>query len=208
MEDEDNLLPISALQHLVFCPRQCGLIHVERAWAENRLTAEGALLHERVQSGETTTRGALRILRALPLVSHRLGITGYADVVEVHRAAGGGECALPIEYKRGTTKAHDADRVQLCAQAMCIEEMMRLPVPEGVLFYGARRRRDIVIFDSALRNRTEALVVELRNLLDRGVLPPPRHGAHCRSCSLNEVCRPTLQGRSAAAWTERMRLNG
>jgi CRISPR-associated protein Cas4 len=123
MEDEDDLLPISALQHLVFCPRQCALIHIEREWAENRLTAEGGLLHARVQSGETTTRGALRVLRALPLVSHRLGLTGYADVVEIHRAEGGGERAFPVEYKRGTTKAHDADRVQLCAQALCIEEL-------------------------------------------------------------------------------------
>jgi CRISPR-associated exonuclease Cas4 len=157
MEDEDDLLPISALQHLVFCPRQCALIHIERAWAENRLTAEGGLLHARVQSGETTTRGALRVLRALPLVSHRLGLTGYADVVEIHRAEGGGERAFPVEYKRGTTKAHDADRVQLCAQALCIEEMISLPVTEGALFYGTPRRREIVAIDTALRTRGRKL---------------------------------------------------
>ena len=209
MEDEDDLLPISALQHLVFCPRQCGLIHLERAWAENRLTAEGGLLHARVQSGETTTRGALRVLRALPLVSRRLGLTGYADVVEIHRAEGGGERAFPVEYKRGTTKAHDADRVQLCAQALCIEEMMGLPVTEGALFYGTPRRREAVVIDAALRTRTEALVTELRKMIESGILPPPRYGAHCRSCSLIEVCRPTLHGgRSAAAWIERMRLEG
>ena len=207
MEDEDDLLPISALQHLVFCPRQCALIHVEREWAENRLTAEGGLLHARVQSGETTTRGALRVLRALPVVSHRLGITGYADVVEIHRSADGGERAFPVEYKRGTTKAHDADRVQLCAQALCIEEMMDLSVPDGALFYGARRRRETVMFDAALRERTEALVAELRKMIENRVLPPPRYGPHCRSCSLIEVCRPTLYiGRSASAWTERMRV--
>jgi len=207
MEDEDDLLPISALQHLVFCPRQCALIHLEREWAENRLTVEGDLLHARVQSGETTTRGALWVLRTLPLVSHRLGITGYADVVEIHRAEGGGERAFPVEYKRGTTKAHDADRVQLCAQALCIEEMTGLPVPEGALFYGARRRREAVAFDTALRERTEALVAELRSMIEKRVLPPPRYGAHCRSCSLMEVCRPTLRGgRSASAWTERMRV--
>jgi CRISPR-associated exonuclease Cas4 len=208
MEDEDDLLPISALQHLVFCPRQCALIHLEREWAENRLTAEGNLLHARVQSGETTTRGALRVIRSLPLVSHRLGITGYADVVEIYRAEDGGERAFPVEYKRGTTKAHDADRVQLCAQALCIEEMTGLPVPEGALFYGARRRRENAVFDAALRQRTEALVAELRNILESRILPPPRYGAHCRACSLIEICRPTLRGgRSAAAWTERMRLD-
>jgi CRISPR-associated exonuclease Cas4 len=206
--EDDDLLPISALQHLVFCPRQCALIHIEGAWVDNRLTAEGSLLHARVQSGETTTRGALRVLRALPLVSHRLGITGYADVVEVHRATDNArERAFPVEYKRGTTKGHDADRVQLCAQALCIEEMMDLPVPEGALFYATPRRRETVSFDAGLRARTEALVVELRGIFDNGDVPPPRYGSHCRACSLVEVCRPTLRGgRSAAAWTERMRL--
>jgi len=205
MEGEDDLLPISALQHLVFCPRQCALIHLDREWAENRLTAEGGLLHARVQKGETTTRGALRVLRALPIVSRRLGLTGYADVVEIHRAESGGERAFPVEYKRGATKPHDA-HVQLCAQALCIEEMLDLPVTEGALFYGAQRRREQMVFDDALRAHTESLVGELRGLFDLGVLPPPRYGAHCRSCSLVEVCRPALYlGRSASAWTERMR---
>jgi CRISPR-associated exonuclease Cas4 len=206
MEGEDDFLPISALQHLVFCPRQCALIHLEREWVENRLTTEGGLLHARVQAGETTTRGALRVLRALPVVCRRLGLTGYADVVEIHRREGGGEQAFPVEYKRGATKSHDADRVQLCAQALCIEEMLDLPVDEGALFYGTPRRRERVVFDSALRACTEALVGELRSLLDSGVLPPPRHGPHCRSCSLLEVCRPALyHKRSAVAWTERIR---
>jgi CRISPR-associated exonuclease Cas4 len=208
MEGEDDLLPISALQHLVFCPRQCALIHLDREWAENRLTAEGRLLHARVHSEETTTRGALRVLRALPIVSHRLGLTGYADVVEIHRAEGSGERAFPVEYKRGTTKPHDADRVQLCAQAFCIEEMLNLPVTEGALFYGTPRRRERVAFDDVLRVRTESLVSELRSLFDLGELPPPRYGAHCRSCSLVEVCRPALyRARSASGWTERMRTD-
>jgi CRISPR-associated exonuclease Cas4 len=205
--EEDDLLPISALQHFVFCPRQCALIHIERTWEENQLTAEGELLHARVQSGETTTRGALRVLRALPLVSHRLGIAGVADVVEIHRAPGGGEEAFPVEYKRGTTKVHDADRVQLCAQALCLEEMLSLPVPQGALFYAKPRRRDLVKFDAALRARAEAVIVEVQQMMDSGVVPPPRYGARCRSCSLIEVCQPKLySGRSAAAWTERLRL--
>jgi CRISPR-associated exonuclease Cas4 len=205
--EEDDLLPISALQHFVFCPRQCALIHIERAWEENQLTSEGALLHARVQSGEATTRGALRVLRALPLVSRRLGITGFADVVEIHRTADGGEEAFPVEYKRGTTKSHDADRVQLCAQALCLEEMLGLRVPQGALFYATPRRRDLVEFDIKLRARTEAAIGETRRMLDSGQVPPPRYGPHCRSCSLIEVCRPRFYGsRSAAAWTERMRL--
>jgi CRISPR-associated exonuclease Cas4 len=166
------------------------------------------LLHARVHSEETTTRGALRVLRALPIVSHRLGLIGYADVVEIHRAEGSGERAFPVEYKRGTTKPHDADRVQLCAQAFCIEEMLNLPVTEGALFYGTPRRRERVAFDDVLRVRTESLVSELRSLFDLGKLPPPRYGAHCRSCSLVEVCRPALyRARSASGWTERMRTD-
>jgi CRISPR-associated exonuclease Cas4 len=206
MEGEDDLLPISALQHLVFCPRQCALIHLEQQWMDNRLTAERELLHARVQSGEVTTRGALRVLRALPLVSHRLRLTGYADVVEIHRGEAEGEKAFPVEYKRGTTKSHDADRVQLCAQALCIEEMLSLPVTEGALFYGSARRRESVLFDDVLKARTEALVGELRTLFESGTLPPPRYGPHCRSCSLIEACRPALyNGRSASGWTERIR---
>ncbi len=203
---DDELAPISALQHLVFCPRQCALIHLERAWAENRLTAEGDLLHARVQSGETTTRGALRVYRALSLVSRRLGLIGVADVVEIHRAEDGSEQAYPIEYKRGAPKTHDADRVQLCAQALCLEEMLDLAVPEGALFYAAPRRRETVTFDAVLRQETEAYAVQLRELLDRGGIPPPRIGPHCRSCSLEEICRPHLSEKpSAASWLERAR---
>ena len=180
MEGEDDLLPISALQHLVFCPRQCALIHLDREWAENRLTTEGALLHARVQSGETTTRSALRVLRSLPVVSHRLGLTGFADVVEIHGTEAGGERAFPVEYKRGTTKPHDADRVQLCAQALCIEEMLGLPVTEGALFYGTPRPREKVFFDDVLRARTES------------------RSASCAACSISGCFRRPAMARIAA----------
>ena len=206
MEDEDDLLPISALQHLVFCPRQCALIHLERVWAENRLTVEGDLLHARVQEGETTTRGVLRTHRSLPLASRRLGLSGYADVVEIVRREDGTEAAFPVEYKRGAPKAHDADRVQLCAQALCLEEMLTLPVPEGALFYATPRRREPVVFDAGLRARTEALASELRAMIASRTVPPPRLGPHCRSCSLNDICRPELaDGKRASAWIERAR---
>ena len=206
MEDEDDLLPISALEHLVFCPRQCALIHVERVWAENRLTVEGDLLHARVQEGETTTRGVLRTHRSLPLVNRRLGLSGYADVVEIVRQEDGTEAAFPVEYKRGMPKAHDADRVQLCAQALCLEEMLGLPVPDGALFYATPRRREEVAFDAGLRARTEALAAELRTMISSRTIPPPRLGPHCRSCSLNDICRPELaEGKRASAWIERVR---
>jgi len=202
---EQDPLPISALQHLAFCPRQCALIHLEDAWAENRLTAEGEILHRRVQSGDVTSRGALRAWRALPLRSERLGLIGIADVVEILKAEGGGTRALPIEYKRGKPKIHDADRVQLCAQALCLEEMLDLPVPQGALYYGETRRREIIAIDAPLRQRTEELAGALHALIASARVPPARFGPHCRSCSLNEVCRPRLSGRDAGRFLERAR---
>jgi CRISPR-associated exonuclease Cas4 len=135
---EDDLLPISALQHLLFCERQCALIHVEQVWAENRLTVEGRHLHERVDGGEHETRGGLRTARALPIRSLRLGLAGRADVVEFHASEGaaGPPRVVPVEYKRGRPKSHRADEVQLCAQALCLEEMLGVHVAAGALFYG------------------------------------------------------------------------
>jgi CRISPR-associated exonuclease Cas4 len=203
---DEDLLPISALQHLAFCPRQCALIHLEQVWAENRLTVEGDLLHEKVKEGDTTGRGAVRTWRSLPLVSRRLRLNGVADVVEIHRDGDGGERAYPVEYKRGKPKSHDADRIQLCAQALCLEEMLGMPVPEGALFYGEPRRRETVVLDIGLRRRTEALAAELWRMIDAHEVPPPVLAAHCRSCSLVDICRPTLAGgKSAARWVEQAR---
>lgn len=204
--NEDELIPISALQHFVFCPRQFALIHLERVWAENRLTVEGGLLHKRVQEGQTVTRGALRTYRSLALVSHRLGLVGQADVVEIHRSDNGHEVAFPVEYKRGRAKIHDADRVQLCAQGLCLEEMLRLSVPEGAIFYGEPRRRDMVVLDGGLRGRVEAVTSQVRSIMMHRKMPPPEPGPHCRSCSLQEICRPQLaRGASAMNWIERAR---
>ncbi|GAA0601517.1 CRISPR-associated protein Cas4 [Caenispirillum bisanense] len=206
-DDDIDLLPLSALQHLVFCPRQCVLIHGERQWAENRLTAEGRVLHDRVDTPEEEVRGGLRIARAVPLASRRLGLTGRADVVEFYRDPAAPDAPwrpLPVEYKRGRHKDHDADRVQLCAQALCLEDMLGLPVPEGALFYGQPRRRQRVPFDAALRARTEDLAAELRRLLRAPALPPPLvDDPRCRSCSLVDICRPAVAGRSAARWLDR-----
>lgn len=204
--EDDDLLPLSALQHLVFCPRQCALIHGEQAWAENRLTAEGRILHDRADSGEAETRGEVRIARAVRLVSRRLGLSGIADVVEFHPAPGeaGGRRPLPVEYKRGKPKPHDADRVQLCAQALCLEEMLGATVPEGALFYAKPRRREAVAFTPELRDRVAALAARLRAMLQEPRLPPPlANDPRCAACSLVEICRPGLAGRSARAWTAR-----
>lgn len=202
MEDDD-LLPLSALQHLVYCPRQCALIHVQQVWDDNRFTAEGHVLHRRVDEMGEEYRGTVRIARGVPLVCRRLGLVGRADVVEFHQA---GEAWLPrpVEYKRGKPKAHDADRVQLCAQALCLEDMHGCAIPEGDLFYGQPRRRQTVVFDDALRERTARLATDLRALVTAQTLPAPVNDDRCRACSLAEICQPALAGRvSVALWLRR-----
>ncbi|PWC38473.1 CRISPR-associated protein Cas4 [Azospirillum sp. TSO22-1] len=198
------LAPLSALQHLAFCPRQCALIHLEGAWAENALTAEGRVLHERVDEAPGESRRSVRVARGVALRSRRLGLIGKADVVEFHARRGGPPVPYPVEYKRGKPKPFDADRVQLCAQALCLEEMLDTPVPRGALFYGQPRRREEVVLDDSLRARTEAAAAGLHALLAAGVTPPPEPGPKCHSCSLEPFCLPGVAaGRSAAAWLAR-----
>lgn len=191
---EDDLLPLSALQHILFCERQCALIHIEQAWSENRFTAEGRILHERADSGERQKRNDVRIESAVPLRSFRLGLSGKADVVEYHRDAQGAWQPLPVEYKRGRPKAANWDRVQLCAQAICLEEMLHCAVPEGALFYGKNRRRQVVRFDAELRRETEEAAGRLHALVRSGLTPPARYAKKCESCSLMNLCMPKVAG--------------
>ena len=204
MYPEADLIPLSALQHFVVCPRQCALIHLESVWIENERTAEGRVAHDRVDRGGAEARDAVRRAYGVPLRSLRLGLAGRADVVEFHSVPGRGpEQPFPIEHKRGRPKRGDEDRVQLCAQALCLEEMIGVTVPAGALFYGQLRRRTEVIFDGALRHRTEAVVAEVRALLDAGATPPPPAVAPCKSCSLSSACRPTVfpaRRRNIAHW--------
>jgi CRISPR-associated exonuclease Cas4 len=168
----DNPVPISALQHAVYCLRQAALIHVERVWAENRFTAEGHVLHEAAhEEGSRKVRGVRRVT-ALPLACQRLNIVGIADVVEF-QAGPDGETPFPIEYKRGQPKLHRADEVQLCAQALCLEEMTGHPVAQGALFYGRVKRRLIVRFDSELRRLTEETAATFGALIAEGRTPAP-----------------------------------
>lgn len=192
---ECDFLPISALQHLIFCERQCALIHLERQWAENRFTAEGGVLHRKAHAGRSESRPAGRTSRAVPLRSAELGLHGVADVVQQRP----GESPLPVEYKRGRPKSHDADRVQLCAQALCLEEMLGVVIPAGEIFYGKTRRRIRVAFDAALREKTHATVARLRDLIHSGRTPSPEPGPKCRNCSLKEICLPKLADRSRPA---------
>ncbi|MCI0364744.1 MAG: CRISPR-associated protein Cas4 [Phycisphaerales bacterium] len=205
-------LPISALQHLLFCERQCALIHIERLWAENRLTIEGGLLHRKAHDPRRASgdrRKDVRSVRGLELVSNRLGVFGVADVVEfrtlVAEAAPAassfmmnhGDAAAievtPIEYKRGKPKKHDADLVQLCAQALCLEEMLGMAaggIARGAIFYGRTRRHLDVELDSSLRAKTEAATRRLHDLIGGGVTPLAKREKKCDRCSLLHLCLP------------------
>ncbi len=196
--------PLSALQHFAFCPRQCALIHVERLWAENTLTAEGRVLHERTHEAASESRGDLRIARALPLQSAALGLHGVADVVEFHRQPDGSWRPFPVEYKRGRPKPEPIDAVQLCAQAICLEEMLGTIVPAGALFYGAKHRRHEVAFDAALRTETARIAAAVQAMLLAGVTPPAIFAPKCTACSLVDFCKPRVAGRRASAYLDRL----
>lgn len=189
LADEDALVPISALQHHLFCPRQCALIHLEQQWLEDGATAEGRILHERVDSGAADRRRGVRTVRGLSIRSLALGVTGKADAVELHGRAPD-QRPYPIEYKRGRPKAHRADEVQLCAQAICLEEMFGCAVPEGALFYGATHRRTVVAIDAELRALTAATAQAVRDMLAGGITPAPVPMPACARCSLEPLCRP------------------
>jgi len=198
MYAEDELLPISALQHLLFCERQCALIHVEGEWAENRLTVEGRHLHERVHDEGAETRGDARLHRGVLLRSLHLGLYGKADLVEITGSPGQLK-ALPVEYKRGRPKTGDCDRVQLCAQAICLEEMLGVPVREGALFYGRTRRREIVPMTGFLRTETEQTAARLHQLVQTAHIPPADCKPRCKRCSLRDICLPQATGPSRSA---------
>ena len=204
---EDDLLPISALQHLAFCDRQCALIHLEGMWQENQLTAEGRDMHDRAHDADVEVRPGVRIVRGLRLRSLRLRLTGQADVVEFQAADKlSGEVSLavklmgvsgwwrphPVEYKHGRRKANRCDEIQLCAQAMCLEEMLQTSIAEGALYYGKPRRRTSVKFDEPLRAETEQFAARLHQLIGSGRIPPAVYEPKCRRCSLIEECMPAV----------------
>ena len=221
---EDELLPLSGLQHYVFCERQCALIHLEQIWVDNVLTAEGAILHERADTPGVETRADLVTARGVPLRSLRLGLAGRADVVEYRRlgarvaigsenvAAGielrgreGLWAPVPVEYKRGASKFSNCDRVQLCAQALSLEEMHGVSISRAELYYAQPRRRTEVSLDAQLRRLTEDVALAYHELIEAGTTPMVAYQPKCRNCSLLELCNPPRRGRpsSAAAYTHR-----
>lgn len=192
---DEDLIPLSALNHYVYCPRRCALIHVEQVWEENRFTAEGRILHERVDEGGAEKRRDVKRVFALPIRCLRLGLVGKADVVEFHRKADGRWQPYPVEHKRGRRKEEGWDRIQLCAQALCLEEMLGVAVPEGALFYGKEQRREVVAIDDALRQTTEEVAAAVHRMLADGRTPPAEYARKCDSCSLVDVCLPKGIGR-------------
>jgi len=198
MYAESDFIALSALQHYVFCSRQCALIHLEQIWNENFYTAEGREMHDRADSGVSSYREGVKITRSLALRSVTLGISGVADVVEWHKRDSLYE-PFPVEYKRGRPKKHDADRIQLCAQAICLEEMLGIHIPAGALFYGQTMHRLDVVFSDELRLKTRQAAEGVHELFRSGVTPSPDYGPKCKQCSLVEQCMPDLIDRSGAA---------
>ncbi len=196
MEDsqypEDDLIPVSALQHTLYCRRQVALIHVERGWAENRYTAEGQVLHQRVDLVHHESRVNLRTEYAMPIRSLRFGLIGKADVVEFEKREDGNVAMVrPIEFKRGRTKPSDMDRVQLCAQALCLEEMLSVTIAAGQFYYLQEHRRSTVELDRELRKHTIETIDTTRRILQSEHTPPAIYeSAKCDRCSLYEICMP------------------
>lgn len=194
MYTNEELIPISALNHFLFCRRRCALVHIEQVWLENRFTAEGRVMHERVDSGKSEKRRDVRVSFSVSLRSLRLGLVGKADVVEFHRRQSADRKTVwqpfPVEYKRGKPKKDNCDKIQLCAQALCLEEMLGLRIESGALFYGKTRRRQDVTLDAALRTETEQMTKNLHDLFDQQKTPKPVFDKRCPQCSFFSYCLP------------------
>lgn len=187
MYTPDEYVMLSALQHFAFCPRQCALIHIEQAWAENIYTLRGLRVHQKVhEPGDELIETEIRVERSLYLKSDQLGIRGIADVVEFDRE----NQPYPVEYKSGSKKTRLADSIQLCAQALCLEEMFNCSIPAGAIFYHKSRRRQKIQFDRQLRTTTTQIIEETRSLLAQSQLPAPVNDQRCQDCSLIETCMP------------------
>ena len=207
---EEAFLQLSGLQHFRFCRRQWALIHIEQQWAENFRTVDGELMHRNAHdAGFQESRGELYVTRSVSVFSPTLGVSGQCDVLEYHRGEAGiplrGKEGLwqpyPVEYKRGRPREDIGDALQLCGQAMCLEEMLCCPIPEGALYYGEIRRRVAVPFTDELRDEVRRMLEEMHELYQRGYTPKVRPGKHCNACSLRELCLPRLmKARSVAAY--------
>lgn len=202
MYDEEDYIMLSGIQHFAFCRRQWALIHIEQQWQENYKTTSGELIHKKAhEEGSFEKRGNLLITRGMRIASHELGFSGQCDVVEFHKAENGivlfgydGEWkVVPVEYKNGKPKEHNADELQLCAQAICLEEMFQTDISEGFLYYGGNRRRSNIIFSEDLREEVKKISKEMHTLLHKGYTPKVKQTKQCKACSLESLCLPKLQ---------------
>jgi CRISPR-associated exonuclease Cas4 len=201
ISDEDNAIMLSALEHYSYCPRQCALIHREQTYDENIYTLRGNALHERVDEPEGVVTGGMRVERGLPLWSEALGLTGRADLVEFH-----GETPYPVEYKHGPVRRGQHADLQLCGQAICLEEMLSISVPQGAVYHFSSRKRREVSFTPELRQKVTEAVADIRNILQAETLPPAPADARCKNCSLVESCLPFVVGSRARLATLQRRL--
>ncbi len=211
---EEEFLNLAGIQHFSFCRRQWALIHIEQQWKEDLRTVEGHILHERAHDEFfSEKRGDMVVSRGLPVFSRRLGTNGICDVVEFHRAAEGVDVfglegkwlPIPVEYKRGRPKEIDADRLQLCCQVMCLEEMLLCEIKEAYLYYGETRHRTSVILDLDLRNKVEKIFAEMHDLYNRSYTPQVKSTKSCNACSLKDLCMPKLyKNCSASTYVEQM----
>ncbi len=189
MFTEEDFILISALQHYVYCPRQCALIHVEDVWHENVFTVRGNILHEKVDTDTYETRGIKKTVRGIRIHSYRLGIVGRCDVVEF-RETKTGEEVMPVEFKSGEPKENISDKVQLCAQALCLEEMLKTTITHGEFFYAKIRRRERIEIDIQLREQTKEIIASVREIVSTKKTPEAHYEAKCRNCSLESICMP------------------
>lgn len=189
MYTEDDFIMISALQHYIFCPRQCALIHIDDVWQENLFTVRGEILHEKVDTDSYEKRGDVKTVRGLRIHSYKYGIVGRCDVVEFRQTSKGKE-VLPVEFKAGQPKEDISDKVQLCAQVFCLEEMLNTQINKAAFFYGKIRRRNLIDIDLQLRTQTEDVINSARRLISEKRIPIIEYSAKCRNCSLINVCQP------------------
>lgn len=203
MYADDDLLSLSGIQHIAYCPRQWGLIHIDRAWEDNAETLRGEYFHMRVDLKGYATKGGVRSERRVHLVSRRLGLYGVADIVEF-TGKDGGMKVRPVEYKVGSPKASDWDRLQVAAQAMCLEERLGVHVPTGSVFYGETRRRENFDISDELRGEVEGLSAKMHELYEIGKVPLPIATPRCRRCSLNEICMPQTSSLDAHGYWQRL----
>jgi CRISPR-associated exonuclease Cas4 len=206
MPDAADPIMLSALEHYAYCPRQCALIHVEQVWSENLYTMRGNDVHERVHDESSHEQAGMRLERSLPIWSRRLNLTGRSDLVEFHQ-----DIPYPVEYKAGRSKRGNPETIQLCAQALCLEEMFGVRVEKGAIFWHGSRERKEVVFSNAMREQVERVTQAVHEMLEQRITPPPVNDKRCEGCSLKESCIPSIvadKGRNSKAARELFQVEG